>query len=206
MPKWVKIVLLVGGLLFLSFFAMCGACAYASYDLGKDVMEQAPQMVAEAERDALDTDQDGCLDNALERGAACEKMGPIDASKCIALTQIYAKACFAEAKESDGFCDGLPEGGQLTDMISWPIKRCTDLGREGSQSCAQIVQSVLEHCGVTVGGQGARRRAQKQKPIELTPPPPPEGDDDDEAGDDGPAEDPPAEDPPAEDTAPKTAE
>lgn len=92
MPKWLKIVLLVGGLTFLSFFAMCGACAYASYDLGKDVVEQAPQMMAEGERDALDTDQAGCLELALDRGVACEKMGPLDAGKCMALTQIYAKA------------------------------------------------------------------------------------------------------------------
>ena len=81
MPKWLKIVLLVGGLTFLSFFAMCGACAYASYDLGKDVVEQAPQMIAEGERDALDTDQAGCLELALDRGVACEKMGPLDAGK-----------------------------------------------------------------------------------------------------------------------------
>jgi hypothetical protein len=176
MPKWLKIVLLVGGLTFLSFFAMCGACAYASYDLGKDVVEQAPQMMAEGERDALDTDQAGCLELALDRGVACEKMGPLDAGKCMALTQIYAKACFADAKQTEGFCDDLPEGGKFTDMVKWPVQRCVDLGREGHQSCAQIVQSILEHCGVTVGGQGARRRAEKaegDKAIEVTPPPPP---------------------------------
>ena len=186
MPKWLKIVLLVGGLTFLSFFAMCGACAYASYDLGKDVVEQAPQMMAEGERDALDTDQAGCLELALDRGTACEKMGPLDAGKCMALTQIYAKACFAEAKETDGFCDDLPEGGKFTDMVKWPVQRCLDLGREGSQSCAQIVQSILEHCGVTVGGQGARRRAEKDKAVQVTPPGDDAATDDEPATDDAP--------------------
>ena len=173
MPRWLKVVLMVGGLLFLSCFAMCGACAYLSYDLGQEVNKLAPQAIAEAERDALDSDQAGCLEKSLQRGADCDELGPLEAGRCMAVTQIYAKACFEEAKATEGFCDDLPEGGSLAGMVKWPVQRCIDLGREGSQSCVQIVQSVISCCGITIGGSAARPQNKDAAPIKITPPPPP---------------------------------
>lgn len=172
MPKWLKVVLLVGGLTLLAMMAMCGACGFWAVGSAQEMSEKRAELEAEATADAKALDQQGCLDKSLTKAEACADLGPFEGAKCQQYTKMYGAYCLDAAKETAGFCDSLPSGESLMEIARWSVQRCQDLGRAESATCPQVVQVVLEHCGVLYASFG---RPPASETLKDGPPEDPDG-------------------------------
>jgi hypothetical protein len=103
-------------------------------------VEQLEQLVEEGKKFGVNTDNEGCLNEALARHKRDKSvMGQIS-------TGGFLGVCLEVSKPSPGFCDGVPPQNEIMKSASWSLKKCSDAGLQNDGGCKQIFGVVQKHC------------------------------------------------------------
>lgn len=122
---------------------VCGASGWARFQVWADsARAEGERTTAEADQFAAGRDQSACLDEGLRRDDACGQ----NAVMCEAQVGVFTQRCLDQAAPVVGFCTGVPPTTEIMQSVRWGIERCTALGREGSQPCGRLMQTVQRHC------------------------------------------------------------
>ena len=140
MPKWLKVVLVVLGVVVL----LCGlssAGAWWWFNQNKDKLKgMGDRAKAEGAAFAYEHDAEECVDEGLRR--LSERSGIVDQAE----HKLFLKACLEKAKRSEAFCGGVPPRGELVQSATWAVERCVAKGRAEDQDCGRLMQAVAEAC------------------------------------------------------------
>jgi hypothetical protein len=132
--------LLVVGVLILLVAIIAGVAGYYWYSKhGRQFIESARQAQAEGVQFGEETDDQGCLDEALARH---KQAGGL--ARGIA-QNLFLKGCLSASEQTDGFCEGIPRRTQVVASAGWQIKRCGEAGFN-DPFCRQIFGQVQEYC------------------------------------------------------------
>jgi hypothetical protein len=140
MSKPLTIVLsIIGGLFLLGIIAVGGVVYWVYQNKGKWI-ESAEQLVEEGKKFGVNTDNEGCLKEALARHKRDKSFtGQI-------ATQGFLTVCLQASKPSPGFCDGVPAQNEILKSANWSLKKCSDAGLQNDQGCQRIFGTVQTHC------------------------------------------------------------
>jgi hypothetical protein len=140
MPKWLKIVLILLGVVVL----LCGLSSAGAYwwlnankDRLKGVGERAKK---EGNAFAYEHDAEECVDEGLRR--LKERSSIVDQAE----HKLFLKACLEKASRPAGFCTGAPPHGEIFQAANWAVERCVAKGRPQDQDCGRLMQAALESC------------------------------------------------------------
>ena len=139
MPTWLKVLLIVGGCLFV----LGGACVAAGMwwwsRNGEELtasMEKGWREGAEAGRG---TDERGCVSAAMARNRDAAGVGGMLGSG------FFLRGCLPASRDTPGFCQGVPRPGEFTAGVKWMAQRCPGTGTS-SQACQTTMRTVQEFC------------------------------------------------------------
>jgi hypothetical protein len=140
MPTWMKILLVVGGLLlFLTVVAVVAGYVVVSR-YGPGLMEAGQKTFNEGAEYGQRTDNEGCLNEAAARQARVE--GFSDMIK----NGIFMEVCLESSRPTPGFCDGVPRQTEFMKAITWQHQQCKRFGLKPEQQCTQLFQGVQRFC------------------------------------------------------------
>jgi hypothetical protein len=139
MPKWLKIVLLVGvGLLVTCGLVISGAAYWFNAHKG-ELVEKGEKVKAEAEAFAKTSDQAGCVTEVLARlkksSGFMDEVGH----------RVFLAECLKLAAETKGFCDDVPGRGEVMQGALWANARCSDYDGP-KEPCGRMMQEVVQAC------------------------------------------------------------
>jgi len=165
MPTWMKILLVVGGLLLVLTVMAVVAGYFVVSRYGPGLVEAGQQTFNEGAEYGQRTDNEGCLNEAAARQARVEGFGDMIKNG------IFMEVCLESSRPTPGFCDGIPRQTEFMKAITWQHQQCKRFGLKPEQHCTQLFQGVQRFCdkrgrpgGVNTNGGGAGGG---------TPPPPP---------------------------------
>jgi hypothetical protein len=145
MNKTVKIILIILASLFLLTLTVCGA-GYLWFASKQDELKaEGERLRAEASAFAKTSDQQGCVKESLERAGRCDP-NDITGAVCRGIVSVFFKACLAEAKPAENFCEDVPKGSDIMASVKWSLDRCTLLGRANDHHCAKLVAEIPRFC------------------------------------------------------------
>ena len=140
MPKWLKVVLIVLGVMIL-LCGLSGLGAWFWYGANKDRLKGVSERAKkEGAAFAFNNNDEGCLDEALRRLSSRSSI--IDQAE----HKLFLKACLEKAARSPDFCTGVPPRSELMAFAQWAVERCAAKGKPGDQDCSRLMQSVQEAC------------------------------------------------------------
>ncbi len=137
---WLVVLILLGVVVLIGVLVVGGAVWWFSAN-----KERLVAMGREAEADATEFapghDQDACVGEALRKTDAC------DGIMCEAKTKIFLERCIRKATSTPGFCDGVPQQGEIMKTVTWVQEQCTKRGRAADdQKCSRVMQGVPLAC------------------------------------------------------------
>jgi hypothetical protein len=136
---WAIVLSIIGGLFLLGIIAVAGV-VYWVYQNKDRWVQSAEQIVKEAKEFGAKTSNEGCLEEALSRHKRDKSFtGQIS-------TQGFLAVCLQASAPSPGFCNGVPEKGEIIKSVNWTLKKCSDAGLQNDQGCQQIFGAVQEYC------------------------------------------------------------
>jgi hypothetical protein len=139
MPKWLKIVLLIGGALVLTCGLVISGAAYWFNTHKDELKEKGEQVKADAEAFAQTTDQDGCVKEVLAR--LKKSSGFMDEVQ----HRVFLAECLRQAADTKGFCDEVPGRGEVLQAALWANGRCSDYDGP-KEPCGRMMQEVVQFC------------------------------------------------------------
>jgi hypothetical protein len=140
MPKWLKVLLVVGGVL-LALTAMCIGGGVYWFQSNKDqFLAVGNQAKAEGQKFGGKSDDTGCVREALSRlDAASGMMNEVR-------HKVFLSACLEAAGATPGFCEGVPSRDELMSSVTWALQVCGEYEAKDPQACGRLVQEVQGHC------------------------------------------------------------
>lgn len=107
--------------------------------------EGADQAIAEGEAFAAETQQRGCLDEALRRTGEGELVA--------AMTNVmFLNACLAaSAPSTPHICEGVPPASDLNAAAAWTTATCAEYGRKTDAACTALASAVANYCEYSLG-------------------------------------------------------
>ena len=140
MPRWLKILLIVAGIVVLLVVCVVGA-GVVWWMKNKDaLMARAREVVAEGKQFGGQHDDQACVDEAVSR----YKKEPGFSSAMS--NNFFLRACLEASKPTEGFCDSVPQATEFMKSAEWQIEQCrrADLARDSY--CRQLFQPVQQFC------------------------------------------------------------
>jgi len=132
--------LLVVGLIAVALLIIGGVAGYHWWSKhGRQFMESARQAHVEGAQFGEETDDQGCLDEALARHRKAGGLGQAIARN------LFLKGCLSSSEPSDGFCDRVPKRTAVLDSATWQAKKCAAAGFT-DPFCRQLFAQVQEYC------------------------------------------------------------
>jgi hypothetical protein len=132
--------LLVVGVVLVLLAIVAGVAGYWWYTKhGREFMEAARQAHAEGVQFGEETDDEGCLHEALARH---KQAGGLAQSIS---HNLFLKGCLSSSEQTEGFCDGVPKRLQIVASMTWQTKRCAGAGFT-DPTCRQLFAQVQEYC------------------------------------------------------------
>ena len=139
MGREIKILLIVlASIVALAGLVIVGAGTILYLNKDK-LVEGAKDLMAEGAQFGEETDERGCLDEAMSRAEGAGNLGAIRPS-------LFLGACLRAAAPAEGFCEGVPAPGDIMKTVSWAAERCAAAGRPNDQACTHLMQAVQRHC------------------------------------------------------------
>ena len=185
MPTWLKVVLIVGGLLFVLVVAAAAGLFFVARKYGPALVEAGKHSIEEGQEYGRRTDNEGCLNEAVARHGRAKGFG--DAIS----TNLFLHSCLDASRPTPHFCDDVPTPTEFIKSAHWQLDECKRYGLSPESQCGQLFQQVQQFCerrGRGLTGDGARPGA--------------EDEDDEDARDFDPTAPPPAPPPPPAPNAP----
>lgn len=133
------IATVLGVFLLLGVLA-AGACFYWLHTQGPKFDEMSQAAVAEATGFGKQTDNQGCLEESLERYDRCE-----NGFTCHVRTNVFFLHCLQASAPVPGFCDGVPADDSLVDAVTWRLDQCKKGGRSGTY-CGNFYGQIQKYC------------------------------------------------------------
>ncbi len=132
--------LLVVGVVVMALLIVGGVGGYSWWSKhGKQFVESARQSHVEGEQFGEETDDQGCLDEALARHKRAGGFAQAVAHN------LFLKGCLSASEPTDGFCDKVPKRLNLKASALWQTKKCAEAGF-GNPYCRQLFAQVQEYC------------------------------------------------------------
>ncbi|MDT5155655.1 MAG: hypothetical protein QOC99_3365 [Acidobacteriota bacterium] len=160
MPTWLKVVLIIGGLVIVLIVAAVITGVYVARKYGPGLMEAGKQTVGEGGEYGRRTDNEGCLNEAVARQGRSE--GFTDIIK----NNIFLRACLESSRPTPAFCDSVPRQMEFVKGAQWQLQQCKHYGLTPEKQCGQLFQQVQQFCE-------QRRRTPAGDADEGDAPPPP---------------------------------
>ena len=140
MPGWAKVLIIVGVLLVLLVAGVIGAGVYW-WSNNKDALVARAKALVEEGRDAgHQTDNQGCVDQAITRYKAEPGF------KSGISTGIFMESCLRVSRPTPGFCNDVPKETEFIKSGQWQQAQCERVGLGSDQYCRQLFQGVERFC------------------------------------------------------------
>ena len=161
MSTWMKVLLVVGGLLVVLVVGavVVGYVVVSKY--GPGLMEAGKQTFEEGVEYGRRTDNEGCLNEAAARQSHVEGFAGM------VRNGVFMQACLENSRPTPGFCDDVPRQLEVLKGVTWQQQQCKRFGLKPEQQCGQLFQGVQRFCEERARRGGANSRAAED------PPPPP---------------------------------
>jgi hypothetical protein len=147
MERNFKVCLIVGAsLLFLLGLVIIGSgtLIYLNRDKlaqgFKKWTESVKEEAEQGEEFGAETDQDGCLQEALRQSEGKGSFGAVQPT-------LFLTGCLRSAEETEGFCDDVPPATEIMATVMWSQRQCAAIERTNDQACIQVMQSKQRFCG-----------------------------------------------------------
>ncbi len=143
MSKTVKVILIVCACLLVVCSGIAGVGYYWVTTSGKQyfnqMSESAKSTVLEGAKFGRTTDQNGCVQEALNRLKSDDSFnGQLNAG-------IFLEGCNRTSAPVAGFCDGVPGKLDILKTNSWALQRCNAIGST-DKNCPQLMRAVQRVC------------------------------------------------------------
>lgn len=137
-----KILIIIFGTLALITVAVAGAGYWFIKYKAADYFKETQAAAQEARKAGANMSEQACFDRAI----ALLK-GPEGHSISGSIrNNVVLAACLQPSQMVAGFCEGVPEYGNIMSGAMWEIKTCDDLKEEG-EFCTRLVREVPKYCG-----------------------------------------------------------
>ncbi len=162
MPTWLKVLIVVGGILVLLVVAAAVGLFYVARTYGPGIIEAGKHSMEEGREYGRRADNEGCLNEAVARQARA------DGFTAMIKINVFMRACLEASRPTPGFCDGVPGRTEIMKGARWQMDQCKRFGLKPESQCGQLFQQVQMYC--------ERRAAEGAGPApdgqENAPPPP----------------------------------
>jgi hypothetical protein len=137
-----KIALIGCGAMLLMSVIIGGGCAYWFSRHGDELMSSASRAEREGLVAARTTDEQGCTKLTETR---MERDGTITAAMANGL---YLDGCLKGARETPGFCEGIPPTTEFAASTAWTRQRCQaqSLNPAAASRCQILSQGIQRFC------------------------------------------------------------
>lgn len=152
MSTGIKVILIVAALVLLLVVSIAGFGVYWWTQHGQGMIERAQNARNEGQEFGRQTDNAGCLNEALTRHRARPNFSDAIANN------LFLNGCLETSRRTPGFCDGVPRADEFQATINWQLQRCREANLQDNY-CGQIFQQVQRHCETVTASQppaGAR--------------------------------------------------
>ena len=140
MKSFVRVLLIMAGMVFVFCLIAAGLSWYWWSHHGKEFLEQGKTSITAGQAAGANTDQQGCLDGALaklpENTGFSQQLG----------NNLFLSGCLPVAQATPGFCDGIPPDGEVMQSVRWRLEKCKDRAPAESQPCGQLYGEVQKFC------------------------------------------------------------
>ena len=140
MPTWLKVVLIVGGILVVLVVGVVVVGVIVVRKYGPELVEAGKQTVAEGQEYGRRTDNKGCLDEAVARHSRSDGIGDMIKNT------IFLRTCLDASRPTPGFCDDVPRRFEFIKSAEWQLQQCKRYGLSPEKQCAQLFQQVQQFC------------------------------------------------------------
>ena len=140
MPRWAKALIIAGVLIVLLVIGVIGAGLYWWSNNKDALMAKAKALVEEGQDAGRQTDNQGCVDQALAR----YKKAPGFTNGIS--SGIFMESCLRVSRATPGFCDGVPRETEFIKSANWQQAECERVGLSSDQYCRQLFQGVERFC------------------------------------------------------------
>ena len=140
MPRWAKALIIAGVLIVLLVIGVIGAGLYWWSNNKDALMAKAKAVVEEGQDAGRQTDNQGCVDQAVAR----YKRDPGFTNGIN--SGIFMESCLRVSRATPGFCDGVPRETEFIKSANWQQAECERVGLSSDQYCRQLFQGVERFC------------------------------------------------------------
>jgi len=176
MKTWVKVVLVVGGLLVLLVAAAAFGLVYVARRYGPALVEAGKHSIEEGRDFGRGTDNEGCVAEAASRHQRDHSL------TAVFNNNLFLNSCLPASRPTPGFCDEVPGPLEFSKTARWQFAECERYGLKTETQCAQLFQPVQQFCqkrslgpqtGASPGGAGEDEDGEDSDGDAPPPPPPP---------------------------------
>ena len=136
MPRWAKALIIAGVLIVLLVIGVIGAGVYWWSNNKDALMAKAKALVEEGQEAGRQTDNQGCVDQAITRYKADRGFTNGISSG------IFMESCLRVSSPTPGFCDEVPHETEFIKSGKWQEAQCERVGLASDQYCRQLFQGV----------------------------------------------------------------
>ncbi len=141
MPGWLKALLIVAIVVVLLIVGVVGAGVFWWMRNKDALMSRAKEVVTEGKDFGSHSDNQGCVDETLNRYKKEPGFGSAIS------TSIFMRTCLDASKPTPGFCNDVPGKTEFMKSAKWRADQCRKAGLAGDNYCQQIFQPIQEFCG-----------------------------------------------------------
>lgn len=139
MSRVTKVVLwMIGGLIGLVLIA-AGVGGYLVHRYGDEALEAGKRYLAEGEALGRQTDNAGCVREALSRQKQWDSLSATIANG------VFLSGCLNTSQATPGFCDDVPPSSEILNTARWAVEQCDQAGMDG-EGCPNLFHVVQRHC------------------------------------------------------------
>ena len=140
MPTWLKVVLIVGGLLVVLGIAAAAGLFFVARKYGPGLIEAGKHSIDEGREYGRRTDNEGCLNEAVARHSRADGFGAIIG------TNLFLRTCLEASRPTPHFCDDVPAPTEFMKSARWQMDECKRYGLKPESQCGQLFQQVQQFC------------------------------------------------------------
>jgi hypothetical protein len=140
MPTWLKVVLVIVGLLFVLAVASVLGLVYMAKKYGPGLMEAGKQSMDEGHKYGRSTDNEGCVNEAVARHKRISGLGDMISNG------LFFRGCLDASRATPGFCDDVPTRLEFMKSARWQLDECKRHGLSPESQCGQLFQQVQQFC------------------------------------------------------------